>query len=62
MVDPEIGWRLEFANFPGAYPHSHTKFVVIDGDELQAPDSITVTCTSQSTIPQEKGSTCSTWD
>jgi len=34
MVDPEIGWRLEFANFPGAYPHSHTKFVVIDGDQV----------------------------
>ena len=32
MVEPEIGWRLEFANFPGAYPHSHTKFVVIDGE------------------------------
>jgi phosphatidylserine/phosphatidylglycerophosphate/cardiolipin synthase-like enzyme/MFS family permease len=31
MVDPEIGWRLEVANFPGTYPHSHTKFVVIDG-------------------------------
>jgi phosphatidylserine/phosphatidylglycerophosphate/cardiolipin synthase-like enzyme len=31
MVDPEIGWRLEVANFPGVYPHSHTKFVVIDG-------------------------------
>lgn len=33
MVEPEIGWRLEFANFPGAYPHSHTKFIVIDGDQ-----------------------------
>jgi phosphatidylserine/phosphatidylglycerophosphate/cardiolipin synthase-like enzyme len=31
MVDPEIGWRLEIANFPGTYPHSHTKFVVVDG-------------------------------
>lgn len=31
MVDPEIGWRLEIANFPGTYPHSHTKFIVIDG-------------------------------
>ena len=31
MVDPEIGWRLEVANYPGTYPHSHTKFVVIDG-------------------------------
>ncbi len=34
MVEPEIGWRLEFANFPGAYPHSHTKFVVIDGERV----------------------------
>jgi phosphatidylserine/phosphatidylglycerophosphate/cardiolipin synthase-like enzyme len=31
MVDPEIGWRLEVANFAGTYPHSHTKFVVVDG-------------------------------
>lgn len=31
MVDPGIGWRLEVANFPGTYPHSHTKFMVIDG-------------------------------
>jgi len=34
MVDPEIGWRLEVANFPGVYPHSHTKFIVIDGKEI----------------------------
>ena len=34
MVDPEIGWRLEVANFPGSYPHSHTKFVVIDGKQV----------------------------
>jgi hypothetical protein len=33
MVDPEIGWRLEVANFPGTYPHSHTKFIVVDGRE-----------------------------
>ena len=31
LVDPEIGWRLEVANYPGTYPHSHTKFVVVDG-------------------------------
>ena len=31
MVDPLIGWRVEVANYPGTYPHSHTKFVVIDG-------------------------------
>lgn len=34
MVDPAIGWRLEVANFPGTYPHSHTKFVVIDGRQV----------------------------
>jgi phosphatidylserine/phosphatidylglycerophosphate/cardiolipin synthase-like enzyme len=34
MVDPAIGWRLEVANFPGTYPHSHTKFVVIDGERV----------------------------
>jgi len=34
MVDPDIGWRLEVANFPGTYPHSHTKFVVVDGKQV----------------------------
>ncbi|MGB6420870.1 MAG: hypothetical protein WBF05_03440, partial [Anaerolineales bacterium] len=34
MVDPEIGWRLEVANFPGTYPHSHSKFMVVDGKTL----------------------------
>jgi phosphatidylserine/phosphatidylglycerophosphate/cardiolipin synthase-like enzyme len=31
MVDPEIGWKVEVANFEGVYPHSHTKFLIIDG-------------------------------
>jgi len=31
MEDPETGWKLEIANYKGAYPHSHTKFAVIDG-------------------------------
>ena len=31
MIDPELGWRLEVANFAGTYPHSHTKFLVVDG-------------------------------
>ena len=31
MEDPEIGWKMEIANYKGVYPHSHTKFVVIDG-------------------------------
>ena len=36
MEDPEVGWKLEVANFKGSYPHSHTKFIVVDGRELMA--------------------------
>jgi MFS family permease len=36
MEDPEVGWKLEVANFRGSYPHSHTKFIVIDGRELMS--------------------------
>ena len=31
MNDPDIGWKLEVANFAGSWPHGHTKMVVIDG-------------------------------
>jgi phosphatidylserine/phosphatidylglycerophosphate/cardiolipin synthase-like enzyme len=31
MVDPDLGWRLEVANYAGAFPHSHTKVLVVDG-------------------------------
>ena len=31
MVNEEIGWRLELANYAGAWPHAHSKFVVVDG-------------------------------
>ncbi len=31
MVDPEIGWKVEVANYEGVFPHSHTKFLIIDG-------------------------------
>jgi hypothetical protein len=31
MVDSQIGWRVEVANYPGVYPHSHNKMLVIDG-------------------------------
>ncbi len=31
LSDPEIGWKLEIANFDGSWPHGHTKMVVIDG-------------------------------
>ena len=33
MVDPEIGWRVEVANYPGVYPHSHNKMLVVDGKQ-----------------------------
>ncbi len=36
MVDPELGWRLEVANYEGAWPHSHAKIAVIDGKTLVA--------------------------
>jgi hypothetical protein len=36
MEDPETGWKLEVANYKGSYPHSHTKFIVIDGKQLMA--------------------------
>ena len=31
MVDQNIGWKIEVANYKGVYPHSHTKFMVVDG-------------------------------
>ncbi len=31
MVNEEIGWKLEVANYEGTFPHAHTKFIVIDG-------------------------------
>jgi phosphatidylserine/phosphatidylglycerophosphate/cardiolipin synthase-like enzyme len=33
MTDPEVGWRLEVANFEGSFPHSHTKLLVVDGKQ-----------------------------
>jgi len=31
LTDPDIGWKLEVANYQGSWPHAHTKIVVIDG-------------------------------
>ncbi len=31
MLDPEIGWRLEVADYGGSLPHSHVKTLIIDG-------------------------------
>ena len=36
MVNEELGWKLEIANYAGVYPHSHTKFVVVDGEYVMA--------------------------
>lgn len=36
LVDEEIGWEVEVANFDGTWPHGHTKFIVVDGREVIA--------------------------
>jgi len=36
MEDPSIGWKVELANYKGSMPHSHTKFIVIDGKTVMA--------------------------
>jgi phosphatidylserine/phosphatidylglycerophosphate/cardiolipin synthase-like enzyme/MFS family permease len=36
MEDPSIGWKIEVANYKGSFPHSHTKFIVVDGKTLMA--------------------------
>jgi phosphatidylserine/phosphatidylglycerophosphate/cardiolipin synthase-like enzyme len=36
MVNSELGWKVEVANFDGQFPHSHTKFIVIDGKTAAA--------------------------
>ena len=36
LVNPELGWKVEVANFDGQFPHSHTKFIVIDGKTAAA--------------------------
>lgn len=36
MVDSEIGWKVEIANFEGTFPHSHTKFMIVDGKRVIA--------------------------
>jgi phosphatidylserine/phosphatidylglycerophosphate/cardiolipin synthase-like enzyme len=36
MVDSDLGWKVEVANYEGVYPHSHTKFMIIDGKTMVA--------------------------
>jgi len=36
MVDENLGWSVEVANYDGAWPHNHSKFVVVDGQTVLA--------------------------
>jgi len=36
MIDPDLGWRVEVANFAGRWPHSHVKTLIIDGETVVA--------------------------
>lgn len=36
LEDPELGWKVEVANFDGQNPHSHAKFLVVDGEKVMA--------------------------
>jgi len=36
MSNPELGWKLEVANFDGSWPHSHTKVLIVDGERVIA--------------------------
>ncbi len=29
--DPELGWKVELADYEGSLPHAHSKFLVVDG-------------------------------
>ena len=36
MVNEDIGWRVQVANYSGLWPHSHAKLIVIDGETVLA--------------------------
>lgn len=36
MINPQIGWQVEAANFEGAMPHSHSKMLIVDGKSVVA--------------------------
>ena len=36
LENPELGWKVELANFDGQNPHSHAKFLVIDGEKVMS--------------------------
>ncbi|MCL4263975.1 MAG: hypothetical protein KJ069_12200 [Anaerolineae bacterium] len=36
LVNEEIGWRVEIADFDGQWPHMHTKIMIVDGKTMMA--------------------------
>lgn len=36
LGNPQLGWKVELANFDGQNPHSHAKFLIIDGEKVMA--------------------------
>jgi phosphatidylserine/phosphatidylglycerophosphate/cardiolipin synthase-like enzyme len=36
LNDPEVGWKLEVGNYGGAWPHSHVKTMIVDGETMVA--------------------------
>lgn len=36
LVNEEIGWRVEIADFDGQWPHMHTKIMMVDGKTMMA--------------------------
>jgi phosphatidylserine/phosphatidylglycerophosphate/cardiolipin synthase-like enzyme len=36
MINEDLGWRLEVANYEGAWPHSQAKILVVDGKTVVA--------------------------
>lgn len=36
LVNEELGWRVEIADFDGRWPHMHTKMMIVDGQTVMA--------------------------
>jgi phosphatidylserine/phosphatidylglycerophosphate/cardiolipin synthase-like enzyme len=36
LVNEELGWRVEIADFDGRWPHMHTKTMIVDGKTMMA--------------------------
>jgi phosphatidylserine/phosphatidylglycerophosphate/cardiolipin synthase-like enzyme len=34
LENSDLGWKVEVADFAGTYPHSHSKFIIVDGKLL----------------------------